>query len=888
MWAPERLPPRRVFLSHTSELREYPAADSFVAAAENAIARAGDAVLDMNYIAARDTTPARVCREVVARADVYVVIVGFRYGSPVRDEPDVSYTELEHRTAEQLGIPRLVFLLGEDAQGPASMFVDPEFGARQATFRARLADSGVTTATVHSPSGLEAALLHALIELGRPQNTPTAADQGTAGRAERHVSWPVQVGAIPMLADCYQTRLETEVLDQVTERAGTPSPTHVLTGLGGVGKSQLAAAYARSRIGRVDVLVWVTATSRDAILGTYAQAAERLGHRVQADAAMAADWFLSWLQGTERAWLVVLDDLADPTDLRGLWPDGPHGQTVMTTRRTDSVLLGRGRHRIDVRLFTPSEAHNYLRAKLGAHRGTNRMTHAAEMAADLGYLPLALAQAAALIVDRGETCTGYRARLADRRSTLSGMFPIDAPADDYPATVAATWSMSIEAADQLAPRGLSRPLLQILSVLDANGIPTALLGAEAIGDLLTKDLTARDTRTDDDVTASAAASGLGGVSARDCWDALHNLARLSLVSLDDGAESDGQPPMVRVHALVQRAALAPLDEDRITTLARAAARGLGQMWPDFVRAELGQVLRANAGALIDLRGDALWEEPDLRTLLWLAGVSLGVCGQVQAAVDYWRQAVTNAERVLGADHPATLSARYNLAGWQEDPDNPAGSDTAFERLLADQVRVLGSDHPDTMVTRDAIALAQGRAGDPAGAVAAFEQLLTDRLRVLGPDHPETLTTRFYLAGWRGEAGDIAGAITATQQLLADRQRILGPDHPHTLLTQGELAGWRGEAGDQDWSAATFEQLHTDYLRVLGPDHPWTLDNRTKLARWNGAASDPAGAVEALQNLLTDCMRLLGPNHPTTMHARTHLARYQKLENDVERNPQPAD
>ena len=168
-------------MSHTSELREFPHGRSFVAAAEAAVSRAGDAIADMAYFSARDDKPADFCRDAVRGCDVYVGLIGLRYGSLVRDRPEVSYTELEFEAATAAGLVKLVFLLDEDVAVPIPpgrlIDGDPGLQARQQAFRARLLDSGVIAGKVASPEQLELLVLQALLQT-RPPAEPAAGGQG--------------------------------------------------------------------------------------------------------------------------------------------------------------------------------------------------------------------------------------------------------------------------------------------------------------------------------------------------------------------------------------------------------------------------------------------------------------------------------------------------------------------------------------------------------------------------------------------------------------------------------------------------------------------------------------------------------------------------------------
>jgi hypothetical protein len=165
----------RVFLSHTSELRDFPRGTSYAAAAERVVSAAGFMIVDMADFPAADQVPAQLCADRVRSCSVYVGVLGTRYGSPVRDMPQVSYTELEFDTATQAGLDRLVFLLDTEADDtgiPVSRLIDQEFGARQEMFRRRVRDSRLTIQSFANPDMLGRLVERSLRELAERRRSP--------------------------------------------------------------------------------------------------------------------------------------------------------------------------------------------------------------------------------------------------------------------------------------------------------------------------------------------------------------------------------------------------------------------------------------------------------------------------------------------------------------------------------------------------------------------------------------------------------------------------------------------------------------------------------------------------------------------------------------------
>jgi tetratricopeptide (TPR) repeat protein len=219
----------QVFVSHTSDMAARPAGRSFVQAALDAISRAGMAPVDMRYFAARDSAPADYCRARVRECEVFVAVVGFRYGSMVPNEA-ISYTELEFEEATKAGVPRLVFLL-EDGSDLASGQAGAA-GSGAAQFRQRLRDTGLVIRSFSNCDSLELEVFHALSELNRPGAAPSTARLASATR-----TLPRDVASF--------TGRERELAALVRAVTDVAEPDGVvgicaIGGMAGVGKTALA------------------------------------------------------------------------------------------------------------------------------------------------------------------------------------------------------------------------------------------------------------------------------------------------------------------------------------------------------------------------------------------------------------------------------------------------------------------------------------------------------------------------------------------------------------------------------------------------------------------------------------------------------------------------
>jgi len=493
-----------------------------------------------------------------------------------------------------------------------------------------------------------------------------------------------------------------------------------MAGIPGVGKTMLAASYAWAcQDARWPVIAWIPAETTDQIVTGLASLASRLGERrPDDDTPTAAARAKAWLAATTRPALLVFDNATDVAAVRSWTPATGATRVIITTRH--GAFL-RAYQPLEVEVFTPEQAIAFLRERTGL----TDTEGAKAVASELGHLPLALAQAAAVI---SRLRIDYAAYLEQLRSVRLSENLTAESGDVYPTSTAEAILLSVTHAEATLP--IASRILPILAVLSPAGVPLAML----------------NTLSDDANPQFVVRSMLA------------DLADTSLITVSE----DGTTALM--HRLVQRV----LRE-------RAAHHN-----------ELLSVI-AQASALLDAFDNTLPDGPQL----WKYRTDVEMLVE---QTDTLYQHLPNDDALT--EDLLRLRARcgrylYELADLRR-------AILLLESTLTDAERILGPDHPDTLTSRNNLAGAYESAGDLNRAIPLHERTLADHERILGPDHPNTLTSRNNLAGAYQAAGDLNRAIPLHERTLADAERILGPDHLNTQAIRNILAAARARASRCGW------------------------------------------------------------------------------------------
>lgn len=731
-------------------------------------------------------------------------------------------------------------------------------------------------------------------------------------------SLPAQVvaGRLPHEPPHYQPLPQLATLDALAS-SGTAAVVCAVTGQRGVGKTQLAAAYARQRIRDGWPLVaWVGAETADELVAGLSELADALGlRRPEEDSAEGLVRLRQRLNARTDPGLIVFDNVADVAAVREHIPSGGVTQVVLTSTLVAAERLGR---RVPVDTFEPDIAVRFLEqvTGLGDDAGARRV------AAELGFLPLALAQAGARIRGAERSYDRYLKRLAGMPIERHLKRPRD---DPYPRGAAEAILLALDSVRWNDGPDIRR-WLSVLAVLSPDGVSRDLLADEDESDDLSDALEQlfeasiieyagdrgdaitmhrlvqriiRDRSRADDMferTIADAADRLGqatfpsdsawhrrqegdelvrhiealwratsergsGVALAEKILALRNWAVEYVIGLRDPARA--RALAMTVHQDCQRIVGG---ENSITL---SSASNLAQTYRLTGKlAEAIQLWEATVGS----SGRILGSTHDI-TLAATVRLGNAYClgGRHAEAVQLLEDVVRHRRRLLGDDDPSTLSSAHDLAFAYRSTGRYAEAITLGQDTLSRRRATLGDEHPDTLNSMNGLGFSYRAVGRVAEGIKLYESTLAARRRVLGPEHPQTLVSASNLAFAYATEGRLAESIALHELTFESRRRLLGVEHTSTLISASNLARSYGLAGRWDEAIAMHEDTLARRRAMLGDDHPTTLVSTNYLASAYATVDRLDEALALQEDTLARRQRLLGPDSPRTLNSMNALA-----------------
>jgi len=568
-----------------------------------------------------------------------------------------------------------------------------------------------------------------------------------------------------------------------------------------------------------------------------------------------------WLESTDRGqWLMVLDN-ADGTDiffgqpgidqssgranLVHAIPECNHGKLLITTRNKQAgIKLTNGAAPINVGRMGEEECQNLMRSMLGDVSAND--SDLSRLSDRLEYLPLALAQAVAFILENSITVPKYLDMQSECDQSLVNLlseeFGTVGRDSKMPRAVAQTWVLSFQQIEQ--HNTLAGRLLSFMSLLDRNGVPKEFL------------------------------SCYSDCSMIELTKALGLLVAFSLIS----EEKSGSFDMHRLVQLVTRKWLA--GNGKIDQFHKEALLMMSDVFPgggDFENRMTCRTYLPHAKAVLTINGhnnkiqNTQEREEARASLNHKMGEFALLEGKWKDAEGFCQIAVGIRKRFTGTNHPSTLTSMANLASTYRYQGRWEEAESLDVQVMETCKRKLGADHPSTLTSISNLASKFWNQGRWEEAEGPFMQVMETRKTKLGADHPSTLTSMANLASTFWNQGRWEEAEGPFMQVMETRKTKLGADHPSTLTSMANLASTFWNQGRWEEAEGPFMQVMETRKTKLGADHPDTLTSMANLAStfWNQGRWEEAEGLEV--QVVETSKTKLGADHPDTLTTMNNLA-----------------
>ncbi len=622
-----------------------------------------------------------------------------------------------------------------------------------------------------------------------------------------------------------------------------------ISGLGGIGKTQTAVEYAYRHQDDYTAVFWIAANTTATLTAGFVEMARLLDlpQAQEADQSLAVEAVKGWLE-THDGWLLIVDNADRPELLKPFRPRNLAGRLLLTSRAQLFDILGVVRP-IALETMSPAEAVDFLFTRTGRiDHSAEEETAAKELAAELGYLPLALEQAGAYMAANQarfqDYLVSYRQRqleLLEKRTPVVG---------DYPESVATTWAINF--AEVEATSKASADLLRVSAYLSPDSIPLELL-TEGGGEL-----------------SEALSATLANVSANPLIldEVLEPLLRYSLVSRDVESRT------YSIHRLVQAVIQAELKKEGQEHLwAERSIRALEAAFTYAGHESWGLCERLIshvevAARLVERYGFTFMEPT---RLLNEAGLYYKDRGQYKAAEPLYLRALSIREEVLGADHPDVANSLNHLALLYAYQGRYSEAEPLYLRALGIYEEVLGADHPAVAHSLNNLAALYYTQGRYTEAEPLYKRALGIYEEVLDADHPDVATSLNNLAALYRNQGRYSEAEPLYLRALGIGEKVLGADHPDVANSLNNLAALYDNQGRYSEAEPLYLRALGIYEEVLGADHPDVATSLNNLA----ALYDNQGRYSEAEPLYLRALgireKVLGADHPDVATVLSNLA-----------------